>query len=425
MNILLINPVIRADKEPNIPPIGIAYVAQVLWNQGYGVEVLDINAHRYSDGSVESAIMSSYSDIFAIGGMITTYQEIEKLSEMVHKHHPEKPLLVGGSITSSIPEILQKEIPYATLIIGEGEVATAHAIRDYEYGFLKDVYQSPPIECLDTIPVPDYNRIFGKETMEIYAKNPVGGVNVRKWIDGKPVDGGRSMPLIGGRGCPFNCRFCSSDFLGLKPRYRSIDGLIAEIVWLKENFGVDYVHFCDDLFTNNNQRVVDFCDELMKCNLDLMWGCACRVDLTDMETFEMMRDARCIQIGTGVESFSQDIQYRMGKRMDVEKVKKNLIFAKDIMPATSYTLIIGFPGEDELSLKETSKAIKEVGFGPEQVFFATPYPKTWLYDYAIRNGYIKNELEYIKSLSEQSDFRINFTGLDDEVLKKWRGDLLG
>ena len=48
MEILLINPPIREWAKPNCMPLGLGYIAATLRNAGHSLDVLDINAHRYS-----------------------------------------------------------------------------------------------------------------------------------------------------------------------------------------------------------------------------------------------------------------------------------------------------------------------------------------------------------------------------------------
>jgi len=48
MNILIINPPIREWAKPNCVPLGLGYIASTLRMAGHSIDVLDINAYRYS-----------------------------------------------------------------------------------------------------------------------------------------------------------------------------------------------------------------------------------------------------------------------------------------------------------------------------------------------------------------------------------------
>ena len=48
MNILIINPPVREWAKPNCVPLGLGYIASSLRLAGHSIEVLDVNAYRYS-----------------------------------------------------------------------------------------------------------------------------------------------------------------------------------------------------------------------------------------------------------------------------------------------------------------------------------------------------------------------------------------
>ena len=60
----------------------------------------------------------------------------------------------------------------------------------------------------------------------------------------------------------------------------------------------------DDTFTVNQKRVTEFCDELIKRNLNAVWSCNTRVDLT-YETMAKMKEAGCRLLVCGYESGNQ------------------------------------------------------------------------------------------------------------------------
>ena len=56
MKIMLINPPSREWSRPNIVPLGLGYIASVLRDSGHEVELMDINAHRWSREEAEEHI---------------------------------------------------------------------------------------------------------------------------------------------------------------------------------------------------------------------------------------------------------------------------------------------------------------------------------------------------------------------------------
>ena len=48
--------------------------------------------------------------------------------------------------------------------------------------------------------------------------------------------------------------------------------------------------------------------------------------------------------------------------------------------------------------------------------FLQPYPGSEMYNYAVENGYIKNEIEYIESLGERKELNVNLTQLSEKEI---------
>lgn len=417
MRICLVNPPIREWAESNIPPLGPLILSSVLKREGHEVKIMDINGHRWSEEEVEKQIVGDEFDIYGVGGLVTTYSYNMWLADTIKKCHPGRPVICGGALTTASPDLLLKRVD--AIIVGEGEGAVLDAVRDVEQGNLKRIYHREPVKNLDTLPQPDYENLG---TLHVYLKAAVGAHNPGKWKDGKSVGDVKTLPLLSGRGCQFSCKFCSSHYLGPGYRLRSIPNIIKEARELIDRYGVEYFHFMDELTMSSRARCLYLCQELRK--LDVAWGCPVRIDILDHKLLHVMRDSGCIHIGTGVESFSPNVLRSMNKPMNVDRVKTLLKQARKLMDA-QYTLILGYPGEDRDTLKETVKGVEEVGFPPEQVFFPTPYPGTELYAYASRMGLI-DEGSYLELLSghEQRDFLFNFSSLSREGLLDAKDEIM-
>lgn len=50
------------------------------------------------------------------------------------------------------------------------------------------------------------------------------------------------------------------------------------------------------------------------------------------------------------------------------------------------------------------------------VGFVLPLPNTPIYQYALDNGYIKDEAQYLLSIADRQDLHVNLTSLSDEEL---------
>jgi radical SAM superfamily enzyme YgiQ (UPF0313 family) len=433
MKVLLINPPVREWAKPNVFPLGLGYIAAVLLKDGHKVEVMDINAYRWNRIEVEKRIKNTEFDAVGIGGIITTYKYVKWLIAVIRKYHPDKKIIVGGSIGTSIPKLMLERNPVDVICVGEGEETARDlfavleekgdlsAVKGVWYkdasGRIMATPARPPIKDLDSLPFPAWDLF----PIEIYLKNPVGSPNRNKWIDGSADMAVLSMNLNGARGCPYKCIYCYHDFMGQGYRTRSAKNIISEIELLYKKYGVTYFHFTDDEFVINKAFVYELCKgfiDLMKSiGVHFTWGCAGRVNLMDEELISSMVSAGCVLIGYGIESGSQKILDLIKKQVTVKQAKDAVRLTQKYTDWADCTFMIGYPGETEDTIQETIDFCRELDLTPEVIFFLTPYPGTELYSMALEQGKIPDEEDYILQLGEQGEkISINFTDYSDEQL---------
>jgi len=442
MKILLINPPIREWSKPNVFPLGLGYIASSLLIEGHEVEALDINGYRFNREKVEEKIKEANFDVAGIGGIITTYKYIKWLIEILRKYHPNKKIIIGGSVGSSIPGIMLENNDVDFVCLGEGEETIKELIGTLEAGveFSKvkgiwyrdkngEIRQNSlrkPIADLNTIPFPSW-KLF---PIDIYLKNPIGALNRNKWIDGAS-DGGApfSMNLSATRGCPYQCIYCYHDFMGQGHRSRSAENIVKEIEFLHKKYNVAYFHFVDDEFVFNKEFILTFCrlmkDLRLKLGKELTWGCTGRVNLMNEGLLVAMAESGCTLIGYGIESASQKMLDLIKKRVTVQQAKNAIRLTKKYLGWADCSFMIGYPGEDKQTIQETVDFCKELDLTPEVIFFLTPYPGTELYRMALAQGKIMDEEKYVLGLGEQGEkIRVNFTNFSDGELSKIQIDMI-
>ncbi len=441
MKVLLINPPIREWAKPNVFPSGLGYIVSVLVHEGHIVEVLDINAHRWNKIEVEERIKNAKFDVAGIGGIVTTYKYVKWLVEVLKKHHPQKKIVVGGSVGTSISEIMLNNNPVDIVCLGEGEETARELFTALDGGDLSKVkgimYKDDsgkifkndtrlPIKNLDSIHLPAWDYF----PMDIYLKNPVGAPNRNKWIDGSSESSDLlSMNLFATRGCPYKCIYCYHDFMGHGYRQRSPENVLKEIEILYEKYKVPYFHFIDDEFAMNKGFVYDFCKLVRsfqdKIGRKITWGCTGRVNLMTEDLVITMADAGCVLISYGIESGSQKILDLVNKQVTVEQAKQAIRLTKKHLGWADCSFMIGYPGETKNTIQETVDFCKDLDLVPEVIFFLTPYPGTELYRMALEQGKIKNEEEYILGLGEQGEqVRVNFTDFSDKELYEIQSNMI-
>ncbi len=426
MKILLINSPIRLNAKPNCIPYGLAVIASILRKDGHDVEIFDINALRLSKEEMLGVLRLKKWDVSGISGLITTFLFQEWLIPELKIINPKAPVISGGGLATSMPKFLFKNTEADIAVVGEGEKTMSELLFALENGNpLKGIAGAwfrdssgdiianstrDNVKKLDDLPFPAWDLL----PMDIYLENAVWGDAANNSSGFKKnVKITKSMNIISSRGCPFSCNYCYHLFGKSSYRFRSAQNIIDEIDILINKYDVGFIGFVDDNMMASEKRLLEFCSLLKAKNWDLTWGCHGRVTSAKPEILSKMAETGCVWIGYGIESGSQKILDLMNKKASVKQAKEAIknTRASGIYPNT--TFIFGYPGETVDTICESIEFKKEMEIDCTS-FFATPYPGTDLYMHS--KLLIQDTEKYIKSLGDATDFCINLTGFDDEML---------
>lgn len=431
MKILFINPTIRYSDDPRHLPHGIALLASLVRQNGYEVEVLDINAYRYSPEEVKRILDSSEYDVVGVGGIISIYREVKWISEYLKSIKPDVPIIVGGSVGSSISDIILEKTKVDFTCIGEGEETLLEFLdacrrkTDFEHikglAFMKKgkvcyTQSRPLIRDLDRLPLPAYDLF----PIEIYINNQAVGL-------------GRELDFVSSRGCPYNCIFCYQGF-GRGFRAHSPDYIIKVMEHLKKNYDIDFLYLGDDEFMVDFGRVREFIKKKMenKYTHEIRWSCCSRVNLANLDLYREMKKAGCTYMGYGFESGSDFILKKIKKGITSEQQKNAVRITRESGIRLGCSFMLGFPWETYETAQATVNLCVEMQIPLSALLFATPYPKTELFDYCWQKGILnnKNLEDFVLGMGDVVDLQLNITenftnkeliDLRDKMLKEVAG----
>lgn len=421
--ILFINPPIRLTDKPRHIPHGLAILASIVRKKmGITPDFVDINAHRYDDGKVESILRSKDFDVVLIGGLIPVYKRIIKYADMIKGINPRSVIIAGGSAAMSVPELLLRNSKVDVVCAGEGEKVIVELLKGLKEDSLKDlthikgfyykidgeIVSSGKPDLLEDLDAESDIPAYDLLPMDIYLANPIIGF-------------GRDIDFISSRGCPFQCTFCYQPW-GRKFRGHSVDFMIDAIKRLRSNYKIDFVSFQDDEFMGNPRRVYEFCEKVQSSIPGFLWSCAGRVNLINDDIVGAMRDAGCVSISYGFESGSPRLLKSMKKAVTIEQMEKAVRTNRKYEMMLPISFIIGMPGEDNASCRETVEFCVRNNIPLKSMMFATPYPGTELFEFAVGSGRIKREdiHSFVMKLEDARDFTINLTDdfTDAELIAK-------
>ncbi|OYW11450.1 MAG: hopanoid biosynthesis associated radical SAM protein HpnJ [Acidobacteriia bacterium 12-62-4] len=190
------------------------------------------------------------------------------------------------------------------------------------------------------------------------------------------------------RGCPAQCTFClwPQTHSGHRWRLRSVEDVVNEVKWVKENFpGLKEIFFDDDTFNYQKARTIALCNELGK--VGVTWSCTSRVT-TDFDTLKAMKDAGGRLMIVGYESGDQQILKNIKKGATIDMARRFTANAHKLGLTIHADFIVGLPGETRESIRNTINFAKELDCETIQVSLAHPYPGTEFFDYVKKNNLI-------------------------------------
>lgn len=392
MKVLFVNPPQTASKYKFMgviaPPVGIAYMAGVLQENSIDVEILDASAEDMDFKDVEKELLKRKPDLVALTALTPTIGRALETAQVVKETLPDSIVVMGGyHPTFNFIETLEDE-NVDIVIRGEGEYIMLNLVQALEnQSSLHDVKgivfedknskeivvnpEAPLIQDLDELPFPALNLL----PMKKY----------------RLLDMDTHMTtMITTRGCPMQCSFCSSAAMhGKKIRERSVENIVDEIEYLKTNYDIDTIAFMDDTFTLKKRKVMAICDEILKRNIEIMWGCTSRVDTLDEKLLKKMKEAGCITIFIGVESADQQQLDNMCKNTTIAKIENAFKIAHKLKIRTIASVALGMPGDTKEIMNKTVKFVHKLKPNYAIYSLATPYPGTRFYKEAFEKNLIK------------------------------------
>jgi len=389
-------PVIDQFGDESFMPLGIAYIAAVLEREGYEVRVRDHIIEPQPEAVFLRETQEFNPIVVGFTAVTPVVNSAYRLSAKLKEIIPGLVTIIGGPHATAMPdEGLLKGLDY--VVRGEGEftmlelmknLTNPEGIRGLSYMKNGQPVHNPDREFMsgeemDKLPFParhlfpDIHRYKGQEALG--SKVPCASI-------------------MTSRGCPFGCKFCYKAVFGKKFRARTPENIVAEIIYLKETYGVKEVAIVDDTFTSDVKRVIKFCDLLIEKKVNMRWSCpnGIRVDIGDLEMFKKMKKAGCYRTALGIESGSQRILDDIGKRISLKEIEDTVSMLKKAHIKTMGFFMLGNLGENKETMQETIDFAIRIKTDYAQFLLAIPYPGTALYEIVKREGkfFIENWDEY-------------------------------
>lgn len=429
MRVLLINPAIRPNSPKTMLNVGLAYVASAIHRAGYDLEILDIDAYRYSEEEVERLIRTKRFDVAGIGDLVSHYRWVKEIAGVIKTYHPKATIMVGNTCGTSIPRLLLERTAVDIAVISEADETVVDLLQHLEAGGPLDEVKGiafkrggdivencgrPVIEPVDSIPFPNYDLF----DIGIYLEKSRWHVNGPDVV-GIPFDEIIAMPIVTARGCPFKCTFCYHAFQNKKYRYRSPENIVAEIEELKWRYGVNFVNFWDELSFYRKDQTRRLADLFIERKVGVKWEGTCRSELIGADDFDLalrLKEAGCTGLSFSLENGNDEILKAMNKLNTTEDFVTQARVLQEVGIPTFTSIVFGYPQETPATIRETFEILRRARIYPS-VGYLQPMPGTPMYDLARREGYIDDEEGYLIRMGDRQDLRVNMTRMPQEEME--------
>ncbi len=379
MNVAFIEP-----ATANVEPLGIAYLIQILINDGHAVKYFESPRKDFV-----KKLKKFKPDILAYSVTTGKHRLCRTLNALLRKEIKAISLF-GGPHCTFYPEFIESSSLIDGICIGEGEFAISELLKKIESG--KDyaktdnwwlrvngkIYKNPvrnKIEDLDSLPFPNREVIYTEN--EGLRKTPI-------------------KRIITSRGCPFNCSYCFNKLYksiysgkGKVNYHRSPSNIVEELKIIQKKYPFTFLKIVDDNFGLDMDY--DEFARLYKKEIGVPFLCNIRPNLLNENKIKNLKKAGCVAVTMAVESGNEFIRNKvLNRNLSEEALNKSIMALKKNGLKVHTQNIIGNPGETfEMAMETFRFNVKhKVDFA--DCFILTPFYGTEIYKYCVENKYIED-----------------------------------
>lgn len=422
--VTIIRPSLMIDSESvqtvrGVPSLGVAYLAGALKKENYRVKIIDgfvIDPKREESfyngefkivgASVEKIINEIPKETLFVGISCLFSSEWlyhKELIKEIKAKRPDLKIVVGGEHITSDPQYVLETTPQIDIaVIGEGEETIIDICKYYEdkldineidgiiylyKGIVKKNNSRSRIKKIDEISWPDWDSY----PLDYYMKNNLS-------LQETSVI---SIPMLGTRGCPYKCTFCTNlNMWGIQWISRDPADIVKEIKYYVEKYQVTYIEFWDLTFLINKKWIHKFCNILIEANLGIEYGLpsGTRSEVLDKETLALLKKSGLKRINFSPESGSNHVLKIIKKRANLKNFLKVMREASRAGLYVTSNIVLGFPGERRVDvIKSFIYIVKMAYSGIHDLYLLpyAPYPGSAIFNDLIESGAIdKNNSEY-------------------------------
>lgn len=377
----------QAEAGLPYPPLGTLYAASLAREKGYKVSLFD-SMFAHSAEEVHATLVCGRPDYFVVYADGFNYLTKMCLSNMreetfrmmgLAKEWGCTVIVSSSDSTDHCDLYLEKGADF--VINGEAEqtlmellealekaAETFDAIKGLAYMDNAALRKTPPRPVMkewESLPFPAYDLV----DIERYRS---------AWLTHA---GYFSLNVATTRGCPFHCNWCAKPIYGNRYTARSAAHVVRELKQLQDQYKVDHIWFCDDIFGLKPGWVRAFADAVRQEGVSLRFKIQSRADLLlEEDNIRDLARAGCESVWMGAESGSQKILDAMDKGTTVAQIAQATRLLKQHGIKPCFFIQFGYLGETKEDIRLTIRMIKELLPHDIGISISYPLPGTGFYE---------------------------------------------
>lgn len=354
----------------------VTYLSTYLMRRGFTVDYVNL----FQDEKARLIQQLRAGTVRTVAITTTLYVwigPILEIVELVRTHAPATTIIVGGPYVHNLARTLAREELDRVLdtigadvyvVSAEGEAALVRV--------LDAVKRGDTLAGIDNIVFRDGRTfVHAPETAE--ANDLAANMVAYERFD--PAAHNGMISLRTAKSCPFSCAFCGFPKRAGAYTYLPVEAVERELEAIHRIGTITTLSFIDDTFNVPAKRFKDLLRMMIRRRFGFRWNSYLRADHADEECVSLMRDSGCEGVFLGVESGSDTILQAMNKTSRRHHYMTMIPRLREAGILTHASLIIGFPGETEATVRETRSLIEaaQPDFYRAQLWYCDPTTPIW------------------------------------------------
>ena len=368
--VALINPPnTRANEreEANaVPPLGLAYIAAVLREDGFEVDLVDLgDVLKPTTELIEELGLARYG-VVGFTSYTKTFDAALAVARLVREVSPSTLIVFGGPHVSPCSHEIIGHYPDIDVVVrNDGEMPMLQLCRQLDRGHRRfENIQSLTFRSDgEVVATADATDLVALDELPFPARDWRFGPN-REVIEHRRSSGpARSIFMSSSRGCPKRCTFCSIIVMNPKYRYRSVPSLLEEMKLLYRERPFGHVSFHDANFFVNIRRTLEFSRALHSWNPEITWSGTATSDsvVRHAQILHEIGSLNCLALEIGIENGSDSVLARYRKGTTVEQNRRAIALLAAAGIALELDYIMFDPETSFNELKENASFLIENG----------------------------------------------------------------